>query len=181
MTTVGYGDCVPVTPAGKVVGAFTMICGVLVIAFPITVLNANLNEVYAEFKERRRIKRAQRNKSFGLQDINALVAMLSVRADRQDDIDAPHMKRLAVLADKLKMMNELNHEIDTLISGLAIEEARLGMAHPPSLGSSRGSPSEPPLDTASVGGSSVKQRARPVSQGSRPVSQGSPPVSLASS
>ena len=37
VTTVGYGDMAPVTPAGKLVGTATMFFGVLVIAFPVSV------------------------------------------------------------------------------------------------------------------------------------------------
>lgn len=38
-TTVGYGDIVPSTPAGKWVGAASMLTGVLVIAFPVSVFS----------------------------------------------------------------------------------------------------------------------------------------------
>lgn len=34
MTTVGYGDLFPVTPAGKLVGALTATVGVVLVAIP---------------------------------------------------------------------------------------------------------------------------------------------------
>eukprot|EP00050_Salpingoeca_kvevrii_P006344 m.288819 g.288819 ORF g.288819 m.288819 type:complete len:542 (+) comp12030_c0_seq1:295-1920(+) len=53
LVTVGYGDDVPRTTQGKVVAAACMVVGILVLAFPITLLGASFGEVFAETKEQK--------------------------------------------------------------------------------------------------------------------------------
>lgn len=45
MTTVGYGDMVPVTIYGKILGSATIVSGILVMALPITILVDNFMKV----------------------------------------------------------------------------------------------------------------------------------------
>jgi len=49
MTTVGYGDIGPTQWYGKLLGMFVMMCGILVIALPITVIGSNFATIYREF------------------------------------------------------------------------------------------------------------------------------------
>ena len=44
MTTVGYGDAVPSTPAGKALGCLCMLSGILVLVFPVVLIGAAFDD-----------------------------------------------------------------------------------------------------------------------------------------
>jgi hypothetical protein len=52
LTTVGYGDQVPVSPLGKGVASLAIVSGLLVLAFPLTIMGSNFGEVWAEYRAR---------------------------------------------------------------------------------------------------------------------------------
>ena len=46
MTTVGYGDIVPHTPAGKAVGSVCIIIGFVILSLPSAIIVTNYNRYY---------------------------------------------------------------------------------------------------------------------------------------
>lgn len=47
MTTVGYGDKVPVGPLGRLIGAACAITGVLTLAIPVPIITGHFNRFYS--------------------------------------------------------------------------------------------------------------------------------------
>ena len=51
MTTVGYGDAVPSSISGRIIACVTMICGIIVIALPISVLGNNFTKLMQQYSD----------------------------------------------------------------------------------------------------------------------------------
>lgn len=59
MTTVGYGDLTPETWPGKIIGGACAVCGVLIVALPISVIGSNFNLYYAHAQARLKLPMKQ--------------------------------------------------------------------------------------------------------------------------
>lgn len=60
MTTVGYGDMVPRTYAGMMIGALCALAGVLTIALPVPVIVSNFTMFYSHTQAREKLPRQRR-------------------------------------------------------------------------------------------------------------------------
>lgn len=88
MTTVGYGDMVPKTYVGMLVGALCAIAGVLTISLPVPVIVSNFSNVYSHTQARSKLPKRRRR---------VLPVEHSRRGPRRDP-PAPFIRRTPVLS-----------------------------------------------------------------------------------
>ena len=70
MTTTGYGDIVPITPVGKVIGSIVGMFGMIVFALPVVVVGYHFQEVYNELEEEKFVKKLKENELKGKSTLN---------------------------------------------------------------------------------------------------------------
>ena len=63
MTTTGYGDVLPITPLGKVIGSFVGIFGMIILALPVVIVGYHFQEIYNQMEEEKLVERL-REKEF---------------------------------------------------------------------------------------------------------------------
>ncbi|KAK6733815.1 hypothetical protein RB195_017527 [Necator americanus] len=73
MTTVGYGDLVPLSPQGKVVGSMCALIGVLTLALPVPIIVANFKHFYRQENRLATMRTAVRTARFAVR-VKALQA-----------------------------------------------------------------------------------------------------------
>ncbi|XP_016373150.1 potassium voltage-gated channel subfamily S member 3-like [Sinocyclocheilus rhinocerous] len=59
MTTVGYGDVYPQTAAGRIVATLCILCGLLVVSLPITIIMNNFSKYFEKNTAKRRLSVAK--------------------------------------------------------------------------------------------------------------------------
>merc|ERR1719188_2807111 len=60
ITTVGYGDMVPMTVPGKVVGCLTMVGGTLIVSVSVAMITSSFTEQYRQRSEKAKLEKAMR-------------------------------------------------------------------------------------------------------------------------
>jgi len=69
MTTVGYGDLIPTTTMGYIIGVLCSICGILLIALPVAIISSNFYEFYNFSKYQARFVKDKRKRKIQIRNV----------------------------------------------------------------------------------------------------------------
>ena len=110
MTTVGYGDMTPKTWGGKLIGGACAICGLLVVALPISIIGSNFNLYYAHAQARLKLPR-KKNKVM----LNSITSDFSNRSA----FSGPRRKGLRVRSPAALETGDEEHPLSGMRSSIS--------------------------------------------------------------
>eukprot|EP01084_Bolivina_argentea_P133717 236018_1 len=82
ITTVGYGDMIPITILGRIVAIFCMFLGLLIVALPVIIIGGNFEKEYRSYIENKQQQKII-NKAKELNDLNR--SLNNKRVSRKDE------------------------------------------------------------------------------------------------
>lgn len=126
MTTVGYGEKTVVTPAGKAIASLCMVCGIIIISLPITIIGANFDEELKamEIEKRNRVllKLMARHGGAGSQQPGSTLELV----EKVLDVHRRNLDSMLLQVDA--QMNEQRAQMAAVVQSLRTQLSKHGVA-----------------------------------------------------
>lgn len=118
MTTVGFGDAYPLSVAGRVACAFTMVCGLLCVAIPTTVLGVEFALTYKKQLAEKKATSIRKTLTARTKDELVLFQSMTKLRNITEELRAhlPYLKHLALADFEMNRPDEEHPLIDPTFS-----------------------------------------------------------------
>jgi len=127
LMTVGYGDMYPVTSAGKCMAIVCMICAILILALPISVIGANFSQAWLASKESKEKMSEGRELSRELQTV---LSSMGEYSDLLEDLLSDACRGVEDLQESMSKARRLFDQQHGAPGGTIVEPATLAPVEP---------------------------------------------------
>lgn len=104
MTTLGYGDMIPRTALGYILGTICAVCGLLMLSLPVPVIVSNFTLYYSHAQARMKLLKRPKRSLIGA--ANALKEQGSIRSRSSSGDDSPRGSCSSITSTKDKQSND---------------------------------------------------------------------------
>ena len=126
MTTTGYGDIVPITPTGKIIGGIVSIFGMLVLTLPVVILGYHFEEVYNERQAEIMIKKMKDKEFKDKGNINPDQKEDEFLKKRISSIEYSNSRVMDLLGHSGKIYKYVSRDLKSLYQTIYAEAAITG-------------------------------------------------------
>lgn len=116
MTTVGYGDAYPLTLGGRIAAGFTMVCGLLTVAIPTTVLGVEFALAYKQQLIEKKERFVRKSLTSRTRDELILYQSMTKFNNLTEELRChlPYLKHLAMYDIEMNLPQEDHPSIDPM-------------------------------------------------------------------
>lgn len=123
MTTVGYGDVVPQTVIGKIIGGFAAFLGMLLFTFPTVIIGHNFQQALKNSNEAKRVERYKEQERRKNPDLTAEQREVHFMNHRIELIDKTNNTITKILSDSQKLYLDVAKNLKHLYRSIYAEDS----------------------------------------------------------
>jgi len=121
MSTVGYGDYIPITVPGKVIASILAIIGMLMLTLPVAILGFHFQEAYNDHQEERMIENLKGNQFEGRRDLDQRAKEIQFLNERIETIEQYNQNIMKALEHSSDIYKKVSRDLRVLYRSIYAE------------------------------------------------------------
>lgn len=121
MSTVGYGDVIPITIPGKVIASILAIIGMLMLTLPVAILGFHFQEAYNDHQEEIMIENLKGNQFEGRRDLDQRAKEIQFLNERIETIEQYNQNIMKALEHSSDIYKKVSRDLRVLYKSIYAE------------------------------------------------------------
>ena len=124
MTTVGYGDVVPITPIGKIIGSMVGIFGMVLLTLPVVILGYHFQEVYNQMQEEELVEKLKSEELLNSSHLTENQKETHFLKIRINNVESSNRDIMSLLEDSEEVYRDVSGDLKSLFSTIYVRSRK---------------------------------------------------------